>query len=203
METIYNFNLTLNHNLGISLMYDAEQKFNKYFVFLSLAPGISGSDGSRSFDFKNNIALKLTPIKIAELGHNLVAYAKGQEKLMGSFMLYVDSSKSAHETSAKNKSVSLQRFVDEKGKVTINLSFKTDSMPKGMGASMGPGLALALADVCQMIYMKALDLEMNAGAVSYTKSEGSKKAYTPKAASPSVPKASPPVEQTMDDGDPF
>lgn len=170
LNQLYSFTYSANHAFSISVMHDTEAKYNPYFIFLSIAPGETGDNG-RTFNFKNSISMKIMPVRIAELGHALTAYAKGQRQLVGNFSIMVDSSKSSYSDSSLKKSISLMynEPKDESSGPTIILTGKTSEMQKGHGIALSPTAALALADVCGKVFEYCLGLEMGGDTPSVEK----------------------------------
>lgn len=205
---IYSYQMTSNHALSISLMHDPENKWNPYFIFLNLAPGGEGENG-RTFDYKNTIALKLNVSKIAELSHALTCYAKGQQKIIGPFSIFVDSSRSQFGGDEK-KSVMLNYSAggtDSNGRErspSLSLNFKMGTA-KSHAFMMSPTAALALADVCGKIFEKGIELDLSREQnVSISKPSGDsdyKKRGTP--VPPKAASATPTVEIDDSVNDPF
>ncbi len=173
---IYSFQETSNHAFSMSIMHDKENKYQPYFIFMNLTPGESTAEGGRSFNYQspNAVAMKLKPIKIAELGHALTAYARGQSAMIGKFTIFVDSSKSNYSSSGGKKSVNLNYFPGDNNKPpTMSLSFKKDGMDKSVGFMMSITNALAIADACSMIYKHTIKLDMTSDN-TYTSNENTK-----------------------------
>ncbi len=172
------YQMTSNHALSVSLMYDAENQYNPYFIFLNLAPGNTGQDGRRSFDFQNTISLKIGLDKLSELRYALQAYARGQQAVTGDFTIFVDGTKSTYNNgTGVKKSAKLNWIAGDpqsqwnKGP-TVSFSFKSGDN-KANAFMMSPVAALTLAEICGKLFDKGLDLHMNKNAVSFKKPEKS------------------------------
>jgi len=160
LQTVYQYSLTLNNMITVSLMRDLESKFNKFFFWLNVVPGSKTDEGNKTFNFKDGLTFKLSPIKIAELGHALNAYSKGQQAMVGKFALYVDGTRSA--VGSGTKKMLFMNYVREEGKEPIiMMTAKQDGADKGISVVLPIPTALAFADVCQKIFERCLELEMS------------------------------------------
>jgi hypothetical protein len=167
LENIFSYSFPANHLLQISLVKQAtaEQNYKKqHFCFITLAPGVKNPDGSRTFDFQQNkVTMKVDIDKMIAMAHAIRNTVNGREAVIGSFSIYVDSSKSSYgQQGAGGKSLFIQRGQDKQQtpQPTLVLFFKV-----GQGAALGYGMtpssALALADICEFIGKKGLELEFS------------------------------------------
>lgn len=166
LKQIFAWNLTANNMISISLMYDSEAKFNKYFIFFNMIPGVSSENG-RSFDFSGAINLKLVPSKLAELAHVLPILSRGQGKMIGTYSIMTDSSKSQSGSGGKkslffNYNVPSEKYPNP----SIMVSAKSES--KNISVSLPIPTALMFADVCQKIFDHCMKLEIE-NYVPYSK----------------------------------
>lgn len=164
LKQIYSWTFTSNHMLVFTLMKDTDPnvKFSRYFVFLNIAPGESSDGGGRTFNFRNSISFKLTPTKLAELGHALAAFSRKQMQMVGMFSLMVDSSKSSQGSGGK-KTAFLnynEGNADERKSPFLTLTAKSDG-GKGIGLMMSIPQALVVSDICQKFFDNYIRLEMD------------------------------------------
>lgn len=175
---LYSYSLNANHSLSIAVMRDDETQYdnNRYYCFISVAPRILRDDGQASYDYKNSITFKVQPVRVAELGNALDIYAKGQQKLIGQFGIYVDSSKSKYGDNLK-KYLSLMTGTDKNNNPVINLIAKTSNMEKGHSLQMNVPTALALSTTCKIIYEEIIKLGFNSSGSTNYKSKNNNKSY--------------------------
>lgn len=160
LEPIFSYSIPGAHLLQISIVKQAaEETYKKqYFCFITLIAGENVQGGGRTFNFNNRLTMKVDCDKILALGHAIKAYVGGREAAIGPYSIYVDSSKSQFG-SGGGKSMLLQKGVDQKhNNPMVNLFFKAGSN-QALAFSLNPAHALALADICDFIGKKCLELE--------------------------------------------
>jgi len=162
LESIFSYSIPGAHLLQISIVRQvAEEAYKKqYFCFLTLAPGEQAQGGGRTFNFNNRINMKIDGDKVLALGHAIRAYVNGREEAIGPYTIYVDSSKSQYGTGGGGKSMLLQKGTDAKHNnvPVINIFFKAGSN-SAFAFTLNPAHALAVADICEFIGHKCLELE--------------------------------------------
>lgn len=164
MNCVYQWTYAAKHALSFSLMYDEGSKFDKYFVFLTFAPGISGENGN-TFNFKNSVKFKLTLSKLQEFVRALQLYARKQQSLIGTFGLFADSSKSSFSNTNEKKFM-FMNYVENMSKdgskptPGVGLVFKTSTQNDGLSIIIPSVAALSIADVCEKIFNYGIDLSM-------------------------------------------
>ena len=182
LTQIYSWSLPANHLFNLSLMKDNENKYNKYFIWLNIVPGEKGDAGARSFNFKNGVAFKITPLKLAELAHAINAYVRGQSKLIGRFAIMVDGSKSAATGGAGEKKQLFLKYnppEDDKNP-TLFLNAKSSNSDKAIGLQLEIPTALALADLCQKVFDKSFEIDFKTFEPVQRAENGEERSYSGK-----------------------
>lgn len=169
-ETIYSWNLSANSALSLSLMHDPESKYNKYFVFLNVAPGEKSENGGRTYNYKASTSFKIQLHILGELGYALGAYARGQSEHFGPYSIMVDSSRSNYSNGSGEKKSIFLKYSNEPEKAPfVALIAKTASQQKGISVMMSTATAMVVADVCKKIFDLYMDYDIK-NYVPYNKS---------------------------------
>lgn len=162
-STIYSWSNASNNLITISLMHDPENKYQKYFVFLSISPGEKQSNGKRTFNMKNSISFKIGLEVLDEFAFALEAYAKKQQACLGgNFSIFTDSRNSNYGNGSQ-KSLSMmysEPSEQSKNMPTVVLFAKTSQMQKALPVTLSIPRALVIAKVCHKIFDKGVDLDM-------------------------------------------
>jgi hypothetical protein len=163
---IASFGFPFNHLLNVGLMQripppninypDLKEKF---FFFITLAPGITEQGGNRTYDFKQGkTTLKFSSREIAGLANILRQCGIGND---GNVLPYTKFSKSGQQS--KNVSVWISSKQQQGQGVTqitkqINLSVQGSAKHN---ISLSSAEALAMSDILMKLFDKAIDLEIN------------------------------------------
>lgn len=150
--------------IGISLMKDTESKFQKYFVFLNLVPGVKKEDGTRTYDFKNgSINFKLRIEKLYELYTAITCYSRRQNAMIGPFSIINDSSKSGYGGSGL-KTLYMNYKAPEEGaegfRAIPSIVFNAKHGDKSVSVGAPMPSALAFAEVCKKVFDLAIERDM-------------------------------------------
>jgi hypothetical protein len=163
---IASFGFPANHLLNVGLMQripppnlnypDLKEKF---FFFVTLAPGINEQGGGRTYDFKQGkTTLKFASREIAGLANILRQCGIGND---ANVLPYTKFSKSGQNS--KNVSVWISNKQSQQQGVTqitkqINLSVQGAAKNN---ISLSSGEALAMSDMLMKLFDKAIELEIN------------------------------------------
>lgn len=155
LVTLYSWSLGLNNLINISLMRDLNQKYNKFFVFFNVVPSSKNDDGSRSYNFRESINFKLAPIKLFEIYQVINAYIKGQSKMIGTYGIMTDTSKSNYGDGSGGVKSLYFNYTPADSEKNHNIPGIT-VVGKSSGKSIIVGIpapsALAFAEVCNEIF---------------------------------------------------
>lgn len=161
MDTLFQWTYTANHALGISLVYDQSSKYEKYFVFLSFAPGENTGQGGRTFNFKNAIRFKVALYKIDALSQAIQFYCRGQQNVVGQFSIINDSSKSNVSNSQEKKFLFLNYTPgDSEKSPIISMNVKTSNQAKGNAITIPICDALSIANMLKRVVDFGIKKEM-------------------------------------------
>lgn len=163
LENVFSQSFPGSSLFEVSLVKDTNPDLpfykNKYFCFISLAPGVQNNDGGRGFDTQNKITIKTEGTKLNAFSQSLRLYARGASKF-AKFTVFVDSSKSSYGGSSQKMAFCSEFTPNGKGPEDrqISISFKT-GQNKPNGVFFYPAEALAVADTIEFIAKKCLELE--------------------------------------------
>ena len=160
LTTVYSWSLALNNLISVSLMKDAESKFNKFFVFLNLTPS-DRSEVGRQYNFQNSVSFKINGLKLFELYTAINAYVKGQARLIGKFSIINDTSKSTYGTGGL-KTLYLNYSPGEEDKnYGPGISLVASAGEKKVFVNIPAPAALGFAEVCKKIFDLYLDMDVS------------------------------------------
>lgn len=180
LQNVFSQGFTGVNLFDISVVQDTDPDLpfykNKFFVFLSMTPGVAGQNGGRTFNKDGKITIKTDFVKLMSIGHALrgLINGPGQGKTLGQFTIFVDPSKSEYGNSANgSKMIFCGEYipkdknsgVEDFNKRQISISFK-QGQGAIMGVSFSPTEALAVADVLEIMGRKGIDLEFSSRCAS-------------------------------------
>jgi hypothetical protein len=167
LQNIFSKSFPANNLIEISLVKDNDPQLafykNRYFIFLSLTPGMKTDQGGRTFNKEGRITIKTEAEKLLALAHSMRAYARGQGQQVGQFAIFVDNSKSNFGNAGIKTCFVSEYNQEQQGggvKRNIVLSFKT-GQNKPVGNFWSPVEAIAVADIIEFVGKKCLELEFD------------------------------------------
>lgn len=174
MDTLFQWTYTANHALAISLVYDQTSRYEKYFVFLTLAPGENNGQGGRTFNFKNATRFKIALYKLDSLSQAIQFYCRGQQNVIGQFSIINDSSKSSVSNSQEKKFLFLNYTPGDSEKAPmLSINVKTSNQAKGNAISIPICDALSIANMFKRIVDFGINKEMENYTPTFESSDSS------------------------------
>ena len=165
LRQIFNFSMSLNHLVSMSLMRDENEKYEKMFVYLTFRL----SDGDNKYNIP--LSFKLSAYRIAELGHALKIYARNQVQFCRGYSIIVDSSKSQYNNGQggiKSAILNLNKPESDDKSPTISIVVKGPNTGKGRALILPIPTALVLADACDKLFQIYLE-ELRNDSANYSR----------------------------------
>jgi len=168
LQPVFSKSFPAQNLFEISLVKDTDPNLPfykpKYFMFLSVTPGVQGDNGQRTFDKNGKITIKADIVKVFALSNSLKAVASGADSKTSAFQIFADSSKSGY--GGANVGIKMA-FVSEfetqdkttnQAKKNVTISMK-QGQNKAISVFFSPSEALAVSRIMDFVGDNALKLE--------------------------------------------